>query len=44
MKIIQLVYALGAGGAERVVVDLANEMLLSVLFWTCRSLNGFHSI
>lgn len=26
MKIIQLVYALGAGGAERVVVDLANEM------------------
>ncbi len=26
MKIIQLTYALGAGGAERVVVDLANEL------------------
>ncbi|HZY24804.1 MAG TPA: glycosyl transferase, partial [Bacteroidales bacterium] len=28
MKIIQLVYSLGPGGAERFVVDLSNELAL----------------
>jgi glycosyltransferase involved in cell wall biosynthesis len=49
MKIIQIIYTLGSGGAERLVVDLSNELALNgneVLLFTFRDdnldNNGFY--